>query len=256
MNNPGMKLSSREALEGSLSFLGQFVQKYWPLVVLYIVIGILPAFVIGDQDPESLSMSQKVQLGAIGLLNVIPSLLMIFYPLREALLKLDPNKQIANKSLAKGVWQIFCVNIISVVLGIPLLLLLILPGIWWSTKSTVALADLLSTNDGAIASIRKSHQLMNGKFWQCLGFLVATSSTVILVTTVIGVTIGFFLLVGGLLNVLFHEGASFNKVFMMIRILGPIFAVFTSIAFYYFQAWLYVYLKQDEVVSAPLTPIT
>jgi hypothetical protein len=254
MNNPGMKLSSREALEGSLSFLGQFLQKYWPLAVLYIVIGILPAFIIGDQDADVLSMSQKVELGAIGLANVIPSLLMIFYPLREALLKLDPNKQTTNKSIAKCVWQIFCINVISGVVGIPLLLLLVLPAIWWSTKSTLAYANLLSTSDGAITSIRKSHQLMNGKFWQCLGFLVATSSTVILVATVIGVTIGFFLLVGGLLNALFHEGAGFNKVFMMIRILGPIFAVFTSVVFYYFQAWLYVYLKQDDAVAV-VTPV-
>lgn len=246
MNTASLNLNAFQALESSLSFLGNFLKKYWLLAILYVAIGILPALIIGDQDASDLAIDKKIQLSIVAVANVIPGFLMIYYALRGALFKLDPSHQISNKSLAKSLWQIFCINIISVIIGIPLFILFIVPGIWWSTKATVSYAHLLSTNDGPIASVRKSHQLMNGKFWPCFGFILATSSAVIFVTMVAGVTIGFFLLIGGMLNMLFHEGAGFNRIMMIFRLIGPIFAVFSAVVFYYIQAWLYVYLKQEN----------
>ena len=249
MNTAGLNLNAREALESSLSFLGHFLKQYWPLALLYVVIGIVPAFIIGDEDVSDLALEKRIQLGIITMVNIIPSMLMIYYAFRDALPKLDPSSQISNKSLAKAFWQIFCINIITAVVSVPLFILFILPGVWWSTKASVAFANLLSTNDGPIMSIRKSHQLMDGKFWTCFGFLVATSSAVILVTTIGGMTIAFFLLMGGMLNALFHEGAGLNRIMNIFRIMGPLIAVFSSVVFYYIQAWLYVYLKQDNAVS-------
>ncbi len=253
MNTASLKLSVRDALESSLSFLGQFLKQHWLLAIIYVVLGTLPAFIIGDQDISDISFEKRAGLGIVAIVNVIPSLLLIYYSLRDALLKLDPSNSLPNKSLAFALWQIFCMNLLSAIIGVPLLLLLILPGVWWSTKSTVSFANLLSTNDGVIDSIRKSHQLMNERFWQCLGFLVGTSSTVILVTVIAGITIGFFLLIGGVLNAVFHEGAGFNRAMMIFRVMGPVLAVFTAVVFYYVQAWLYVYLKQDTPV--PVTTV-
>lgn len=253
MNTASLKLSVREALESSLSFSGQFFKQHWLLAVIYILLGALPAFIIGDQDVSDISLEKKIGLSLCAVFNLIPCFLLVYYSLRDSLLKLDPSNPKPNKSLAFALWQMFCMSLLSGIIVVPLLILLILPGIWWSTKCAVSFPNLLSTNDGVIESLRKSHQLMNERFWQCFGFLVATSSTVILVSVIVGITIGFFLLIGGLLNAVFHEGAGLNRAMMIFRILGPIFAVFTNVVFYYIQAWLYVYLKQDNAV--PVTAV-
>jgi hypothetical protein len=253
MNTASLNLSAREALESSLSFLGPFFKQHWLLAVIYVVLCTLPAFIIGEQDVSGISLDKKVELGLLTIVNMIPGFLFIYYSLREALLKLDPTHSISNKSLPMALWQIFCINILSAIIGVPLLFLFVVPGIWWSTKTNVSFANLLSTNDGPISSIKKSHELMNGRFWQCLGFIVAVSSTVVFITLIGCITIGFFLLIGGALNAFFHEGAGLNKAMMIFRMISPMLAVFTSVIFYYTQAWLYVYLQQETTV--PVTTV-
>jgi hypothetical protein len=248
-----IKLSAREALGSSLSFLAEFIKKHWILVLIYFVLSVVPVFIIGDQEVTDISLSKRLIVGVIGLINVIPGLLMVYYPLREALLKLNPTGQISNKSIAKALWQIFCTAIISVIIGVPLLLLLLLPCIWWATKASVSYANLLSTEDGPIQSIRKSHELMNGRFWSSFGFLFSTMAAVFFVWVIAMMIIVFFLLIGGAFNAIFHEGAGFNKVLMIIRLLGPFFSVATTILFHYYQVWLYVYLKSQNSPSQVIT---
>ena len=45
-----IKLSAREALGSSLSFLAEFIKKHWILVLIYFVLSVVPVFIIGDQE--------------------------------------------------------------------------------------------------------------------------------------------------------------------------------------------------------------
>ncbi len=248
MNTASSNLSVQEALESSLSFLGHFLKQHWLLAIVYIGLSAVPAFIIGDQDVVDISFERKAGLAIFWVANFVPALLLIDYSLRDALFKLDPLHTLSNRSLASSLWLIFCMYIVSSVIGGLLTLLLILPGVWWSTKATVSFANLLSTNDGVFASIKKSHQLMNGRFWPCLWFLFATSSAIGIVAVIAGLTIVFFLLIGGMLNAVFHEGPGLNRALMLLRLISPIFAFFTGVVCYYIQVWLYVYLKKDTAV--------
>ncbi len=51
-----------------------------------------------------------MQLGIVMIANIFPGLLMVYYSLKDSLLKLDPASQVSNKSLAMSLWQIFLVK--------------------------------------------------------------------------------------------------------------------------------------------------
>lgn len=250
MDKVNLSLSIRQALERSLNFTGQFLKRHWLLSIIYIVIGVLPAFIIGDQDASELSISTRIQMGFVGLASIIPGLLIVYYGLTESLQNIEPGR-LSGKSLLKSLWQIVCLNILCVIVSVPLFVLFIIPGIWWSVKSSTSYARLLSSDDGPIASIRKSHELMNDKFWRSFGFMFGTSCIVFCCLGIAAGAIGFFVVVGGLVNAFVHEGAGFNKIMVILRLIGPAGTLLSAIILYYIQAWLYTCLKLEQEKALP-----
>ncbi len=247
MNTNGLTLSVRVALERSLSFATDFVKQYWVIVLLYVVAAAVGGFILQDTDPLDLSMVQRLQLVITGIFSIGLGMLMPYYGISMAISQLDPGVPVFKKSLPKALWQLFCVSLLMGFVATPLLILFIIPGIWWLIKSSVSIADLLSTEDGAIASIKSSHQLMNNRFWQCFGFLFFTGSIIGIVSLVLMGSIGLCLFIGGVFHSVSSLNANMHGVANVFRTIGSIISVFTTIIYYYLQAWLYVYLKNTKL---------
>ena len=213
-----LKLSVREALESCPSFLGNFFKEHWLLTMVYVTVAIAPAFVINDQDMSDLTFITRIQLAIFTLANLVPSLLIIYYVFRDSIVKIDPSVQLSNKSALISLWQIILMHILLVVIGVPLFIFFILPAAWWSVKSCLSFANLVSTSDGVIESIRKSHQLINERFWQCFGFLFTTSSVIFFAFALVGGTIAFFLIVGGILSGFSGQNGGISKFIMVFRV--------------------------------------
>ncbi len=248
MNTVVSKLSVRAALSGSISFLADFLKQHWLIVVLYVVVASAGGFVLKDTDYLwELPGEKLAQLSLLSIVSAFLAFLMPYYGISMAVGKLDPTAKAFSKGLWKSLWQLFCVSLLMAIIGTPLLILFLIPGIWWFIKSSVSCVNLLSTDDGPIASIKKSHELMNNRFWQCFGFLFLTGLIVFIVNMIITGSVGLCLFVGGLLHLAFDADTGINKIANVFRTIGAVISIFTAIIFYYIQAWLYVYLKNNPI---------
>ncbi len=239
----------REALESSLSFLGDFLKEKWLLVALYVVVVSMSGFILNGDSVWELAIEKRMQLGLLSLVSFILALLVPYYGISMAVSKLDPAAKVFSKGLPKSLWQLFCISFLMGIIGTPLLILFIAPGIWWLIKSSVSSAHLLSTDYGPIGSIRKSHELMNNRFWQCFGFLFLVGLTVFFVNLIISGSIFLCLFMGGLLHSAFDADTGIHKLANVFQSISAAISVITAIIFYYVQAWLYVYLKNNPVVQ-------
>ena len=111
-------------------------------------------------------------------------------------------------------------------------------------KANVSCVNLLSSEDGVIASIRKSHQLMDNRFWQCFGFIFCTGVFIFIAFAVSGGLIGASSFLSGLFHSDPHQGA---KLYQLASGLG---SIPSTILLYYYQTWQYVYLKKNPIVKA------
>ena len=200
-----------------------------------------------------MSPAYVIQLMTVGLVMglaaAIISLFMSYYGLSMAVSKLDPSAKVFSRSLPKSLLLLFCVHFLLALVSIPLLLLFLLPGIWWLIKSSVSSVNLLSTDEGPIESIIKSHKLMNDRFWQCFAFLFGTGFIIFVGIMILTGSIGLCFFFGGLLHSAFDADSGFTKVGAIFRTISAVISIFGTIMFYHINAYLYVYLKNN-----PTTP--
>ena len=254
MNTVVSKLSVREALESSLPFAGDFIKRYWILAVLYSLVLAVPAFVLDKKaimesiraSNFQLDSSTIVILIVTYVLAIVCYLLLAYFSYRAALAKLDPSTMAPNKAMPVVLFQIFCVGLVIGLVSIPLFILFILPAFWYLIKSTVSVANFLSTNDGIIASIRKSHELMNNRFWRSFGFLFLTALAIVVVQMIIQFSLGLCVGIGGLMHSASSLSSVPSKIEGVFQIIVGLITVFASIIYYYCHAWLYVYLKSNN----------
>lgn len=129
----------------------------------------------------------------------------IFKSFHHPFTKLDVNQILSLKDadLKPKLWKLFITNVIYFVLVALLLLLLIVPGIifmvYWYVVTYVVLDQHLS----GMAALKKSKELITGKWWKTFG-LVAISVLLSIVSSMLvtGVSMGNEFMSGFLISIL------------------------------------------------------
>ena len=160
---------------------------------------------------------------------------MRYFAVRMMVSKLDPSLNTSNKSAMKLLWQMTIIDLVTGLSVIFSLLLFIVPGIWLAVRTNVSLINALSTNDGAIQSIKESFRLTKNNFWLCFKFL-SPPTAIIMALVVIGILIFSLAPESGFS---WYAEVSLEEIF-------SILAFIINIVFYYFQTELYVYLRSKQ----------
>ncbi len=244
------ELSASEALKGSLSFVKEFVSRHWLLVIVYSCLAVAPNLIF-NSETQSLVAFLDWRFYLWALVFGVPSWLMIYFAIKMSLARLDPSLN-SNKSLLQSLWQIICLDVLRSVVFIILMTLFIIPGIWWLTKTSLCWAILLSTNSGPIQSIRKSHELINNKFWLCFKYwFIITIMTMFYINVPVIVLLVIYAIS---MQVMGHglNAQSFTHTF---GLLSSVLGVFGHIIFLFCQTWLYLSLirHQSTTVSRDLS---
>ncbi len=239
-------LSVRQTLRGSLPFLKEFVSKHWILVTIYCCLAVISHLIFDPEQGKSGQLFLNWKFYLWWIIVCVPSWLIMYYAIKMSLTKLAPDLQ-SNKPFLQFLWQIICLDILRFVIIFGLSLLLLIPAIWWLTKTSICSVVLLSAENGPIQSIIKSHELINNKFWLCFKYWFGAFTIVILC-----VDVPLLVLVGIYAICMYTTGhglsaQSFGHIF---NLLNSGVGVFMQIVLLFCETWLYVYLKQNNTVSA------
>lgn len=87
----------------------------------------------------------------------------------------------------KNFWRYLGLTLLTIICLIPLFILLVIPGIIFLVFWTFASYILLSGNDGAWESMKKSKALVKGRWWRVFGYLLLIVVIVFVVDTILGI---------------------------------------------------------------------
>jgi hypothetical protein len=258
------------ALKNSLFFCIDFPKKYWILSVLFAMVFVFNSLLSHNlmiAIRNEISSSHHVDIMAVlkivfqatsslqnfllTIMALIVGFLMTYYAVRMAAGQSGLPAVSTSKSVLKSLWQLFCMQLALAIVAIPLYILFIIPGVWWSIKTSVSTTNLLCTNDGPIESIKRSFQLTDNRFWSSFGYLLGVS---VLPAIVIGI-VTTIITVSVMLPTAFSFHAQQSEDNLSTLVMNGLIhalSLFVQIIIGYFcQAWLYVYLKnQSELVVA------
>jgi len=157
MNTAVPNLNVLDALKNSIPFCFEFAKKHWIVASLMAAFFFLnslftnwmssvlrsEAVLSNHFDPFTVIKTMfdarfVLPYVLLTILGSVAGYLLCYYAIRMAVGQLSPSIVLASKSLLKSLWQLFCMSLVIGIVAIPLFALLIIPWIWWLTKTSVA----------------------------------------------------------------------------------------------------------------------
>jgi hypothetical protein len=268
MNTNVSDLNVITALKNALIFCVDFIQRHWVISIIYFLSCVASHMVTLHASQEVLGVVKNLDLTEIFsktcqallapasvaamFIASIVGFFMAYYATKAAYQLLNASFTPTNKSMLQTLWQLFCLHLIIGVIAIPLYCILILPGVWWSTRVSVASVNLLCSDDGPIDSLKKSFAYTNNHFWACFGYWCGTSTLVVIAISIIGGILGMAMAIASISGTIASAGqfTSFDWRILCVKSLVQSLTFFIQIAIIYFcQTWLYTYLKKQAELA-------
>lgn len=128
----------------------------------------------------------------IGFIIFFPALIVLYFWTSISYVQIGlSNKEIPFRDTfafaRKNFWRYLSLTLLTIICLIPLFILLVIPGIIFLVFWTFASYILLSGNDGAWESMKKSKALVKGRWWRVFGYLLLIIVIVFVVDTILGI---------------------------------------------------------------------
>ncbi len=154
-----------------LSLIKNAILKNPVLTCIAVVLFIIEE--IADKAHHKIPLISLVELFVMVQMSY-PIMLSALLSLNSSITNLPQNidKRISGRLLGVA----FLYNLITVLLS----LLLLLPGIWWGTRSSLAAVCACLENKNPIDCFKSSHRLVSGNFWLTFSYLVLCPSLILI----------------------------------------------------------------------------
>jgi hypothetical protein len=130
---------------------------------------------------------------------------------------------------------------------ILLSLLLVVPGVWWAARSSLAIVFVCIENASPIEAFKKSHQLVQGHFWLTVRYLVLGPLAVFLLILI------SIVIISGIVDAIANQSTALGRVITAVGIVA-VYCLQLSVSSLLVR--LYAYLKfPPKAASGPTQAI-